>query len=560
MIEGQLLVRDQIREYMDRGDALESWSYLDYFLGTYDGSTLKEKTSARGRKPNVRVPYRAGCNRPGRCRIIRSPGHDTLPYFPGHWFPKLDTADNHSFFEASMLALLKPWRSLGQLKDGYNSFADAYRDFWDNTCDETHNVIHNIQFFHECSHSASLQNENAGAFENRREREERDTERSESVGDDEDNDADFESVITEDDIHHAVDRPFSNRELLYADLAVDIGKNCGVLDESEYAIALHAPATVLSMQQVAQIEDWSNRLANLPGGDDELHADAVPAQQLAQPLSHVPRYFPDDAAVIHLGEKTTDASKNSPCLNERQSIVRDIVSSHLRHHLAGENPPQRLMIVHGQGGTGKSAMLNAIAQTFTDLHVSHLLAKTAMSGVAASIVRGQTIHTWAALPIRTPRSNKWLTHPSKAIASRRERNIAPALWLTIDEMSMLTTPLLTHLAEVTGKVRSGLDTIDPAIPFGNLNVILLGDFHQLPPVAKSNQELYNDSPPDHISQIGRSLFEQFDIVIKLDKQIRITDPIWDDILDRCRLGECTETDISEIAHLVLTNPDCRNAR
>ena len=60
------------------------------------------------------------------------------------------------------------------------------------------------------------------------------------------------------------------------------------------------------------------------------------------------------------------------------------------------------MIVHGQGGTGKSAMLNAIAETFTDLHVSHLLAKTAMSGVAASIVRGQTIHTWAALPIRTP--------------------------------------------------------------------------------------------------------------------------------------------------------------
>ena len=76
--------------------------------------------------------------------------------------------------------------------------------------------------------------------------------------------------------------------------------------------------------------------------------------------------------------------------------------NHLQDHLLGKNPPQRLLIIHGQGGTGKSALLNAISSTFEELGVSHLLAKMATSGVAASIIKGQTLHSWAALPIFTP--------------------------------------------------------------------------------------------------------------------------------------------------------------
>lgn len=48
VVEGQLLLKDQMREYMDRSDFLETWSYLDFFLGTYDGKTLKDTTVSRG--------------------------------------------------------------------------------------------------------------------------------------------------------------------------------------------------------------------------------------------------------------------------------------------------------------------------------------------------------------------------------------------------------------------------------------------------------------------------------------------------------------------------------
>ena len=132
------------------------------------------------------------------------------------------------------------------------------------------------------------------------------------------------------------------------------------------------------------------------------------------------------------------AIPTGPTLNACQTMVHVIVTSHLQAHLSQQNPPQRLVIVHGQGGTGKSVLLNAISKTFDELGASALLAKTAMSGVAASIVGGRMLHSWAALPIIVPTSKKWVTHPSKQVKTRCQKNMENVLWLTIDEMSMLT--------------------------------------------------------------------------------------------------------------------------
>ena len=96
-------------------------------------------------------------------------------------------------------------------------------------------------------------------------------------------------------------------------------------------------------------------------------------------------------------------------------------------------------------------------------------------------------------------------------------------WLTIDEKSMLTAPLLAYLAQVTTVVRTGIFSVKPSIPFANINVILLRDFHQFPPVANSLNALYNPKPSDEIPKRGRGLYEQFDVVIRLSEQMRITD-------------------------------------
>lgn len=135
-------------------------------------------------------------------------------------------------------------------------------------------------------------------------------------------------------------------------------------------------------------------------------------------------------------------------LNNRQMMAHHIVANHLRQHLSRENPPQILMVVHGQGGTGKSALLNVISNTFTNENASYLLAKMEMLGVTACVINGQTLHSWASLPVRKAPLDGWVTQPSKEIESQRRNTVGQVLWIIIDEMSMLTMLLLAHLSIV----------------------------------------------------------------------------------------------------------------
>lgn len=48
MLDSRIYIKEQISEYINCGKLLETWNYLDFFLGTYDGKCLKEKTSKHG--------------------------------------------------------------------------------------------------------------------------------------------------------------------------------------------------------------------------------------------------------------------------------------------------------------------------------------------------------------------------------------------------------------------------------------------------------------------------------------------------------------------------------
>jgi len=87
-----------------------------------------------------------------------------------------------------------------------------------------------------------------------------------------------------------------------------------------------------------------------------------------------------------------------------------IISHYLYQQLCGENPPQLLMIIHEQGGTGKTCLLQAITTLFSDMQCTNMLAKTALSGVAASQIGGKTIHSWATIPAGKglPCSDSWI--------------------------------------------------------------------------------------------------------------------------------------------------------
>ena len=219
------------------------------------------------------------------------------------------------------------------------------------------------------------------------------------------------------------------------------------------------------------------------------------------------------------------------------------------------------MMVRGTAGTGKSMLLNAITKTFEDEEVTHLLFKTAMSGVAASLIGGTTLHWWGGIPAKkTPQEDDWMDSSSKAMKQRRKENIEPPLWLAVDEVSMMTTSIMTLVSQVSGRVRNGNGAMDSTVPFGGLNLILLGDFHQFEPVANTRSSLYSRPRSDQkeklTSVIGRNLWSQFDTIITLTEQKRIIDAGWMETLNRSRTGDCTKEDLHEIRKLVLTNPEC----
>ena len=327
--------------------------------------------------------------------------------------------------------------------------------------------------------------------------------------------------ILEDDIHSAIDRPFLSRELLYADIAVDIGVECGALKAPAVIHHQQTGPSPASAEQLQQMRFWHDALSSRKGVLNRVrYPELLPASQSTLLTTSNPSNAQEQPSVSCFVLVLADQSSFRH-LNAQQSIVLNIIDNHLTNHLRGKKTPQRLMVVHGEGGTGKSTVVSAITKLFAEKNASALLAKTAMSGVAGCIIGGQTLHSWAALPVVRPCSDKWLTHPGKEVNERRKANIGSTLWLIIDEMSMLTTPLLQHLSRVCGVVRSANDEVEPSVPFGGLSVILTGDFHQFPPIASTGRELYNSNPPNELASLGRNLYEQFDIVIILEQQMRI---------------------------------------
>lgn len=229
--------------------------------------------------------------------------------------------------------------------------------------------------------------------------------------------------------------------------------------------------------------------------------------------------------------------------------------------LCVRQPPQLLMQIHGQGGTGKTRLLHAITEMFTARGCRDRLAKTALSGVAASQIGGSTLHSWATIPANLkglPTSDSWIYHPKVETMKQREKNMRNKVLLVVDEGSMLTTDLLCFVSQVTGAYResAGIPNASSTIPFGGLGVLVMVDFHQFPPVASPTHSLYHPSPTTTRCQLGRNLYLQFTTVVQLDQQMRITDPVWHDILQRSRDGACTADDLTIIRSLILSDDTC----
>ena len=141
-------------------------------------------------------------------------------------------------------------------------------------------------------------------------------------------------------------------------------------------------------------------------------------------------------------------------------------------HALGIMAQGHSVFLTGPAGSGKTYVLNQFVR-YAKAH-GKKVAVTASTGLAATHLGGTTIHAWSGIGINDELKSYHISEMSK---NRREQIISADI-LVIDEVSMLHDYRLDMVGEICRKVRE----VDA--PFGGLQVILCGDFFQLPPVNR----------------------------------------------------------------------------
>ena len=126
----------------------------------------------------------------------------------------------------------------------------------------------------------------------------------------------------------------------------------------------------------------------------------------------------------------------------------------------------------GEPGSGKTHTVNAYVAYLRAAGIEPAI--TASTGIAATHIGGFTIHSWSGIGVRRDLS----PYDLDEIAQNRNvvRRVLGTRILIIDEISMLSATTLGMVDAVCREIRQ-----DPQ-PFGGLQVVLVGDFFQLPPV------------------------------------------------------------------------------
>lgn len=129
----------------------------------------------------------------------------------------------------------------------------------------------------------------------------------------------------------------------------------------------------------------------------------------------------------------------------------------------------------GKAGTGKTTFLRNLAE-----HPTKRMVVVAPTGVAAINAGGMTIHSFFQLPFgpQTPENS---TVNYQKISGMKLKIMRSLDLLVIDEISMVRADLLDAVDAILKRVRHS------AKPFGGVQILMIGDIHQLAPVAKAEE-------------------------------------------------------------------------
>ncbi|CEL56332.1 hypothetical protein RSOLAG1IB_11903 [Rhizoctonia solani AG-1 IB] len=589
---GQLRPRSQIDDYIYRGEGASQYNVLDYFTGTYESRKLRKGTNSAninedplmesgplpsftqlsqgrrvGRPTHKRIEYLEQHPRhETHTRIVRPSEHIVLPNLIGPHFPRRTDPEKTDLHAAWCLTLLKPWRALDDLKQLDQSWTSALEEFLRSADDRILDIVDNLDHYRSCESSAEIKRSSLNVLEDDG-LDDQTNELAEDINSSRSN-VISSLDITQEMVDQAKKETESGRDAVHGYQAVSIGRSKGLFDVS-------GASTVIATNRATNIEvEKLNKWLGL------LEQERTLANEIAQPTENTGAIgaFPPPSVIPinelydtpYTGGNIVDPLQEQSitpvaveCLFPEQRRGFDIVQWHLdriilsQNHASEPPPPQLLMLLIGEGGTGKSKVIQTITQQFERRRCKHMLLKAAYTGIAASLIDGKTTHRIGQITVG--RKKQVLSDDARAKLAIMWKYVR---YLIIDEYSMLSKEFLACLSRHISIAKMEYDSSVGSLPFGGVNVILGGDLHQFPPVAApSRGALYhptnlNQGDIDQDAGAGRAIYERFTTVIKLTKQVRVVDQIWRDFLDRLRRGMVNEKDITMLKSIVLTHPTC----
>ena len=245
----------------------------------------------------------------------------------------------------------------------------------------------------------------------------------------------------------------------------------------------------------------------------------------------------DQFKLLHYTEQAVTVNSDPSLLNTEQQKLYDIVTAQYVEELAGNSPRPLCLNVDGVAGSGKTFTVLKLCARLQELArqsgKENPVVRAAPTGVAAFNIVGKTLHSLFRLPVKQKKSDL-----SNATLQSLQSVFKDIRFLVIDEKSMIDLKMLSLIDD---RLRMIFPNTDQA--FGGLNVLLCGDFFQLPPV--SGRPLYTSRPTGIVNLKGQGLYQGFDRTIQLTEVMRQQGE--DDIAVRFRtaLTELRESRLSQ---------------
>lgn len=214
------------------------------------------------------------------------------------------------------------------------------------------------------------------------------------------------------------------------------------------------------------------------------------------------------------------------------------------------NYTSKHIFLTGKAGTGKTTFLRKLMQL---THKKAVI--VAPTGIAAINAAGVTIHSLFQLPFGTylPKApaqdgdhyNQQYNTPKSIVrhlnmTAAKRKVLVDLELLIIDEVSMLRADLLDAMDMVLRYIRR-----NNSASFGGVQVLFIGDLHQLPPVVKSNEwNLLSQFYQSAYFFDAQALQQSPLVYIELEKIYRQADDVFINLLNNLRNNEVTQADVT----------------